>query len=240
MTTTPSDDAEHIVTVDIQQASEPAFVLDMHQRVVAWNRAAEHLLGRRAEEAVGQRCFDMLNPNGAGVSHPCRLDCPVIVNARRNRPSRAVDAAVPAIQGSRLWVTMTCSVVHTTAGHKRLLHVLRDTTRVHDLDQTVSQAVISAHSDGANPSTSSPPSATHRELAPLSAPAPAPLTPRESQVLRLLVRGLSTSQIAEALGVSRVTARNHVTNLMGKLNAPTRLRAVVVAAQMGLLSPVQE
>jgi DNA-binding NarL/FixJ family response regulator len=61
------------------------------------------------------------------------------------------------------------------------------------------------------------------------------LTARESEALRLLSRGLGTREIAEALSISRITARNHVTRVMEKLGANTRLQAVVIAAQRGLL-----
>jgi DNA-binding CsgD family transcriptional regulator len=62
-----------------------------------------------------------------------------------------------------------------------------------------------------------------------------PLTPREHEVLRLLVGGLGTGEIASTLGISRVTARNHVTNVMEKLGATSRLQAVLLASERGLV-----
>ena len=55
------------------------------------------------------------------------------------------------------------------------------------------------------------------------------LTPRQSEVLRLLERGRSTAQIAEELQVSRETVRNHVRRLLHSLGASSRLEAVAVA-----------
>jgi PAS domain S-box-containing protein len=55
------------------------------------------------------------------------------------------------------------------------------------------------------------------------------LTPRQAEVLRLLERGRSTAQIAEELGLSRETARNHVSRLLRALGASSRLEAVAVA-----------
>ena len=55
------------------------------------------------------------------------------------------------------------------------------------------------------------------------------LTPRQSEVLRLLERGRSTAQIAEELQVSRETVRNHVRHLLHALGASSRLEAVAVA-----------
>jgi DNA-binding NarL/FixJ family response regulator len=55
------------------------------------------------------------------------------------------------------------------------------------------------------------------------------LTPRQAQVLRLLERGRSTAQIAEELGLSRETVRNHIRRLLRALGASSRLEAVALA-----------
>jgi len=56
-----------------------------------------------------------------------------------------------------------------------------------------------------------------------------PLTPRQAEVLKLLERGRSTTQIAEELQVSRETVRNHVRHLLHALGATSRLEAVALA-----------
>jgi PAS domain S-box-containing protein len=74
------------------------------------------------------------------------------------------------------------------------------------------------------------------ELAPKPPPAREPrLTPRQHDVLRLLGRGASTAQIAETLGISRETARNHVRGLLMRLGQSSRVAAVAYAHQHGLL-----
>ena len=55
------------------------------------------------------------------------------------------------------------------------------------------------------------------------------LTPRQSEVLKLLELGRSTTQIAEELHVSRETVRNHVRHLLHALGASSRLEAVALA-----------
>jgi DNA-binding NarL/FixJ family response regulator len=61
------------------------------------------------------------------------------------------------------------------------------------------------------------------------------LTPRELEVLRLVTEGLTNRQIAERLVVSEHTVHRHVTNLLRKLDLPSRTAAAALAARLGLL-----
>jgi DNA-binding CsgD family transcriptional regulator len=60
------------------------------------------------------------------------------------------------------------------------------------------------------------------------------LTPREREVLRLLVEGRSNPEIAAALFVSPRTAETHVTHILAKLGATTRAEAAAQAVRVGL------
>lgn len=60
------------------------------------------------------------------------------------------------------------------------------------------------------------------------------LTPRERDVLDLIARGLSNSQIAERLFISPKTVRNHVTRIYSKLDVSHRAEAIVQAREAGL------
>lgn len=61
------------------------------------------------------------------------------------------------------------------------------------------------------------------------------LTDRETQVLRLLARGLSNREIGRELYISETTAKFHVGNLMRKLLVGRRAEAVYAASKLGLL-----
>ena len=63
------------------------------------------------------------------------------------------------------------------------------------------------------------------------------LTPRELEVLTLLGRGLSNSQIADELVVSDATVKTHVARVLMKLNLPDRVHAVIHAYETGLIEP---
>jgi DNA-binding NarL/FixJ family response regulator len=74
------------------------------------------------------------------------------------------------------------------------------------------------------------------------APAPlqqrlARLTPRESQVLRLVAEGYSNQEIAGLLVIAESTAKTHAKRVLAKIGARDRAQAVVIAYQSGLMNP---
>ncbi|MFG1798685.1 response regulator [Micromonospora carbonacea] len=74
-----------------------------------------------------------------------------------------------------------------------------------------------------------------RGAAPAGRPADAPrLTDRETEVLRLVAKGMSYKQIAERLGLSHRTVQNHVQNTLGKLQLHNRVELTRYAIERGL------
>lgn len=59
------------------------------------------------------------------------------------------------------------------------------------------------------------------------------LTDREQEVFELLVLNKSTKEIAEFLGISEKTVRNHISNAMQKLGVKGRAQAVVELLKLG-------
>ncbi len=61
------------------------------------------------------------------------------------------------------------------------------------------------------------------------------LSPRESEVLEMLVEGLTNKEIANNLSLSEITVKNHVSSILEKLKASDRTQASTIAIQRGLI-----
>ena len=70
---------------------------------------------------------------------------------------------------------------------------------------------------------------------PPSTPLVEPLSKRELEILRLIAAGASNREIAAALFIAEGTVKNHVTNILGKLEARDRTQAALKARELKLL-----
>lgn len=193
---------------DVSSLDAPAFTVDPRRRIVAWNLAAEQVLGYDASSVVGKDCCEVLF---AGRIAAHALDAHW-VSVQCRSPQRHAESCrevlASAANGSLRWVLLSALPAWTASRERVTIYLLHDTSAYHRL----SAKVAAAGEDGASR-----------------------LTAREGEVLTLLGCGLSTREIARNLGISGVTARNHVAHVLEKLGATSRLQAVVIAARLGLI-----
>ena len=61
------------------------------------------------------------------------------------------------------------------------------------------------------------------------------LTSRENEIFQMLVKNKDTFEIAEVLGISEKTVRNHISNVIQKLGVNSRTQAIITLAKSGMI-----
>lgn len=196
-----------------ERTSDGVYAVDYDQNIVFWNQTAERLLGYKAADVMGRKCFDVI-AGGDFLGHPfCGSDCEVIECARRGRAPANYDVRTKSAVGKGKWLNM--SIVVLTGRRKRstvTVHLFRDITAERKRRLQAPAIAEAAPAGGDND-------------------ALARLTRRETEVLQCLSAGMTTARIATELGVSPTTVRNHVEHLLSKLGVHSKLEAVVLAAR---------
>lgn len=214
-----------VEVLDSIRSADGMFVVDSDQRVVHWNQSAEQMLGLKARDVIGLPCHEVVAGRDGRNNRFCRANCPVSQNARRGRPTPDYDIIACRAGSPDIWINVSVLVLKPPQSSRPyILHLTRDVTerrRVEALARRAMETLHEMEESGGH----------DRSLAP---PQPS-LSRRELQVLQLMACGLGTADIAEQLGISRITARNHITHVLSKLGARTRLQAVLLASQRGLV-----
>lgn len=222
---------EQVLAVDFSDVAAGAFTVDTNQRIATWNDAAERLLGYTRAEVIGRPCCDVLTAGQRHRSRLCDSHCALMGSGARH-PIPAVEIHVVTRSGAVRRLEMSTFLARTGAGQPRVVHILRDPFEHHPLAEKAPRIASHAHAHAGLAAPDQPhPDPDGRA----DADAATQLTFREREVLKLLARGLSTADIATTLGVTRLTARNHVSKIMAKLDVKSRLQAVVEASRLGLV-----
>lgn len=221
---------ELTLLVDMARTQECVFAVDAECRIVFLNEHTEALLGYRARDVIGCRCCDALHLANALGSRTCASCAEALAGAEPS--SSRFEIAATTRSGAHVWLRVWALPAYNAAGQPRTVHVLRaispeEAAHEHGTATLEDLADVALHSAAHG--------AEARHEPPQQPVRPHLLTKRELEVLKLLAGGLSTANIAALLSISPITARNHVTSIIEKLGAKTRLQAVVMASRMGLL-----
>ena len=106
--------------------------------------------------------------------------------------------------------------------------------RKDDAVDSLLEAIVAAH-EGETIAAPSDLTPLLRQLRPTHRGLGSDLTPRELEILRLSASGLVNKQIAERLGLRLNTVRNHVQNVLSKMQAHSKLEAVATAVREGIV-----
>jgi len=200
---------------------EPVFGTDRQNRVVSWNQSAANLLGYTEDEALGLSCAGLLEGRDVYDNRYCSETCPVTQMATRGETVRHFDLRLRAKDGSTVSVDVSILTFVVSPGEYYLAHILRPAERegpkpppAHGSTPPASPLIVVRHS----------PDARARRL-----------TAREVEVLGMLAAGRTTPEIAERLHISNLTARNHIQNILDKLEVHSKAEAVAFAFQKRLI-----
>jgi DNA-binding NarL/FixJ family response regulator len=200
-----------------QGLSEMLSVIDQQIRVAAATDRAEEALRIVPEIAPDVVLMDVGLPDMSGIDAIRRL----AVLAPRTR-ALVVSGSSEDDAIMRALLAGACGYLVKSAPVDEIAEAIRT---VADGGSIVSPAVASQLLDHVR--LNGPPLS-------LAAEPVGQLTPRETEVLKLLAAGLENSEIARELVISTRTARNHVASILEKLQMQNRIQAAVYAVKNGL------
>jgi PAS domain S-box-containing protein len=213
----------------LDRAADGAYIVDQDQRIAAWNKSAEKILGFKAQEIVGMNCFAVLGGHTDGGCVVCRRGCLPYTAGRRGELVPTFDAQMRTASGYPLWVNVTIIAMPTSDGSDDpdvVIHFFREVEakkRAETFAKDVVGWVRQLRLETPDPVASG------------TRPCDIGLTEREIQVLRQLSHGADTDSIAKQLVIDRSTVRNHIQRILHKLGVHSRLEAVTYAREHGLL-----
>ena len=211
-------------------AADGAFVINKKQHIIYWNRAAQEVLGFTSAEIAHQPCYEILAGRDDQGQLICHEHCQVAAGTLTGRTVTNFDASVRTKADEQRWVNISTFTFPTNGDGTDLVlvHLFRDVTLKKQKEQFFDQvlaAVKNLQNKVSLPAVASV-SAESRT---------SDLTDREREVLSLLAQGLNTSGIARLLAITPSTVRNHIRNILQKLQVHSRLEAVVYAFEYGLV-----
>ena len=209
----------------LARSPDPAFVTDRRNRIVAWNGSAERLLGFTAADALGASCAALLLGCDVHGNRYCTENCPITQLALRNETVRNFDLKLIAKGGRAM--TVDVSVLHLVAPSPDaffLVHVVHPSARHGERAAAPEQAAATA-----------PPRPTLVTVRGSEDVRARKLTGREVEVLGMLAAGNPTAEIAARLHISTLTARNHIQNILDKLEVHSKTEAVAFVFQKHLI-----
>jgi PAS domain S-box-containing protein len=218
--------------------TDGVFIVDANKHILRWNRGAEKILGHSEADVLNHECFRVVSGRSNSDKVLCGQNCKIHSTALQGVPQNNYEMLVQGNEGKARWLNV--SILSPVGAEEPFVaHIVRDITvektKGLALEQFLSdlnsQDLISREDTNKGPAVIK---AQAVQLQPPNKPATA-LSEREIEVLTLLAEGLSTKSLAERLDISHFTARNHIQNILVKLDLHSKAQAVSYAFKKGIL-----
>jgi PAS domain S-box-containing protein len=212
----PTEDALDLIA----GSDTAAFAMDRNEKIIYWNAGAERLLGWTADEVIGKACFSVLAGRDPFGNLYCMRDCSIVRTAVEGATVEPFFMEVARRRGGTQRVKVR--VVSLPAGGRAvscLMHLVErgDPAELERLVSAIRTAVQPTSDAGkADPVLSI-----------------SPLTTREREIVVLLSNGYAALNIAAKLNLSHATVRNHIQNILRKLEVHSQVEAIAVAFRRG-------
>ena len=161
----PPGALDHIVA-GLARTGDGGFVADHHGRIVAWNRAAEGILGLSAREVVGKSCCDVFHGYDPSGNRLCYPGCHIQSLVGMAEPVSSYDLRGRTKAGAPVWINVSVLPLTVDGEPSRVtLHLFRDVTATKELLSLVREHGDSHDASGSN--GAAPPSLTRSKVATL-------------------------------------------------------------------------
>lgn len=203
-----------------ESSSDAVYGTDQSRRINYWNTACSHLFGCSAEEVVGRKCHEVICGDDLSGKTFCGPGCPLRKKHSPNPFCGNYDIVVTDARGKSHWVNIGAYRVPPEYRSEAQGVEFFFSLRVVSGQRLVQRLVSEARNTPEKPSVKFN------------------LTPRETEVLHLTVRGKHSPGIAKQLGISPATVKNHFKNIYAKMGVHSRAEAVANAYQYGGLQSI--
>jgi len=205
----------------IASAATAAFAIDRHDRIVYWNAGAEKLMGQRAEDVRGRACYEVLKGCDSFGNRYFGAHCPITAAAMAGiDPEPFLMDVQGGAQGAVKVRVRTVPFPESGPQLSAIVHLLEPGKELEKM-LTDLRSLAAGHAPVAVPEP---------------VPVPNPLTTREREILVMLSNGYAALNIAARLNLSHATVRNHIQNILRKLEVHGQVEAIATAFRRGWVS----